>query len=123
MSGGPEAIKNHPCGEVFVAPMPTPMGDDLPKVWDVGNAIANPYVCDSWPFEPNFLARRTPQEMLMAPCAEETEDDILEEEGKRRNPFRPGFALRLPNPGHSDDEDGDDFDGRYQGPSDTARSL
>eukprot|EP00418_Pyrodinium_bahamense_P067320 CAMPEP_0179082098 /NCGR_PEP_ID=MMETSP0796-20121207/37002_1 /TAXON_ID=73915 /ORGANISM="Pyrodinium bahamense, Strain pbaha01" /LENGTH=394 /DNA_ID=CAMNT_0020779493 /DNA_START=51 /DNA_END=1235 /DNA_ORIENTATION=+ len=117
-SGGAEAVARHPAGEVALVPRPPPMGDEQPEVWDVGTAVANPYVVDSWPFEPNVLASRAPKEASMHPCAEETEEDLEEE--RRRLPYRAGLQLRLP--GRSCEED-DGYDDRYQGPSDTARSL
>ena len=42
--------------------------------------VANPYVCDSWPFEPNVLAKRTPQESAMPTFEEETEEELREAE-------------------------------------------
>lgn len=90
--------------------------DDTEEMFDVGTAVANPYVCDSWPFEPNVLAKRTPQESSMPTFEEETEDDLKEaERGFRTNPFR---SLRFP-PGPSGAASDDDDD-RYPG---TARSL
>jgi len=123
VSGGTESLNRHRAGAVFLVDQPVSLGDDSVKAWDVGNAIANPYIVDSWPFEPNVLARRAPQESTMAPLTEETPED-LEEGPKRglRNPFRPGLNLRLPMPGRDGDDD-EDYDDRYLGPSDTARSL
>jgi len=121
-SGGRETISKHPAGDIFLVPQPPAMDDDGEEVFDVGTHVANPYVCDSWPFEPNVLARRGPQEGTMPSFTEETEED-LEEENKPRNPFRQNFNLRLPPPGGGRSDDEDDYDGRYNGPSDTARSL
>ncbi|CAE8639433.1 unnamed protein product, partial [Polarella glacialis] len=61
-------------------------------------------------------------ESSMPPFAEETEEDLEEENKRFRNPFRPGLSLRMPPPrgGNSDDED---FDDRYGGQTETARSL
>jgi len=120
--GGKEVMSRHPAGEIFLVPTPASMEDDNVQTWDVGCAIANPYICDSWPFEPNVLARRGPQESSMPPFAEETEEDLEEENKRFRNPFRPGLSLRMPPPrgGNSDDED---FDDRYGGQTETARSL
>jgi len=119
VSGGAEALARHPAGDVALAQRPPPIGDERPEVWDVGTAIANPYVVDSWPFEPNVLAARTPKEATLKPCAEET-DAQLEEE-RRRLPYRAGLQLRLPGPGRDDDEE--EYDDRYMGPSETSRSL
>lgn len=116
VSGGKMAITRHPAGEVALVPQPPTMDDEKPEVWDVGTAIADPYRVDSWPFEPNVLAKRAPQESSMQPFVEETEEDLMEEDRRFRNPFRSGFNLRLPAHGDEDDE-------RYDGPSETSRSL
>ncbi|CAJ1384418.1 unnamed protein product [Effrenium voratum] len=115
--GGKEAIARHRAGEVALVHQPTSLqDDDTEEMFDVGTAVANPYVCDSWPFEPNVLAKRTPQESSMPTFEEETEDDLKEaERGFRTNPFR---SLRFP-PGPSGAASDDDDD-RYPG---TARSL
>lgn len=120
-SGGREVTNRHPCGEVFLVLQPATMeDDDAQEVFDVGTAVANPYVCDSWPFEPNVLARRGPQEGSMPPFKEETEEDLEEENRRFRNPFRAGLSLRLPvHGGDRSDEEDDDYDG----PSATSRSL
>jgi len=120
--GGKQEVQRHPAGEIFLVHQPISLDDDnTQEMFDVGTSVANPYVCDSWPFEPNVLSKRGPTEAFMQPFKEETEED-LEEENKPRNPFRAGLSsLRLPARGDSDDED--DYDGRYNGPSDTARSL
>mmetsp|Transcript_13076 Transcript_13076/g.30662 ORF Transcript_13076/g.30662 Transcript_13076/m.30662 type:complete len:383 (+) Transcript_13076:82-1230(+) len=114
--GGSEALAKHPAGEIALVPRPPAMSDEKPEVWDVGTAIANPYIVDSWPFEPNVLANRSPKEAAMQPCSEETEEDLEEE--RRRLPFRHGLQLRLP--GRDDD---DDYDDRYPGQTSTSRSA
>lgn len=118
VQGGSKLLARHPTGEIFLVPLPAAIGDDTPKhVWDVGTAIANPYVCDSWPFEPNVLARRCFQEAPMSPFSEETPEDLedLEEERESlRYPFRSGMQL----PPASDDDDDDDA---Y--PTGTARGM
>jgi len=121
-SGGRDTLSRHPAGDVFLVPQPPSMDDDGEEIFDVGTHVANPYVCDSWPFEPNVLARRGPQEGTMPPFTEETEED-LEEESKPRNPFRDSLKLRLPASGGDPSDDEGDYGGRYNGPSDTARSL
>eukprot|EP00747_Dinoflagellata_sp_TGD_P167434 gnl/TRDRNA2_/TRDRNA2_191858_c0_seq1.p1 gnl/TRDRNA2_/TRDRNA2_191858_c0~~gnl/TRDRNA2_/TRDRNA2_191858_c0_seq1.p1 ORF type:complete len:358 (+),score=75.47 gnl/TRDRNA2_/TRDRNA2_191858_c0_seq1:41-1114(+) len=119
--GGPsDPIARHPAGDIFMALAPPPFNENGVEIWDVGCSIANPYVCDSWPFEPNVLAKRCPKDPPMNPCEEETEQD-LEEANKppRRNPFAgSGLDLRLPMCGGADG-----YDDRYEGPSETARSL
>mmetsp|Transcript_10802 Transcript_10802/g.24695 ORF Transcript_10802/g.24695 Transcript_10802/m.24695 type:complete len:451 (+) Transcript_10802:97-1449(+) len=81
VSGGPEAAARHPCGEIFLPFQPMEIEDEQPKfVWDIGTAIANPYVVDSWPFEPNVLARRTSQETSEGPIMEEDEPEEEEDD-------------------------------------------
>jgi len=117
-SGGTEAVARCSAGELAVVQRPPPMGDEKPEVWDIGTAVANPYVVDSWPFEPNVLASRTSKEATMQSCVEETEEDLEEE--RRRLPFRAGLSLRLP--GRRLEED-DEYDDQYGGPSSTSRSM
>mmetsp|Transcript_21395 Transcript_21395/g.40984 ORF Transcript_21395/g.40984 Transcript_21395/m.40984 type:complete len:402 (+) Transcript_21395:73-1278(+) len=121
LRGGTDALKWHPAGEVFLEPAPVPIGDEKSESWDVGTAVANPYVVDSWPFEPNVMARKCfnaePPMTILGPMMgvkEETEQDIINEARRL-----PGLNLRLPRP----DSDDDEFDDRYQGPSETSRSL
>ncbi|CAE7534595.1 FRQ1 [Symbiodinium sp. CCMP2592] len=115
--GGKDAIARHKAGELALVAQPATLEDDnTQELFDVGTAVANPYVCDSWPFEPNVLAKRTPQESAMPAFEEETEEDLREaERGFRTNPFR-GAGARGFNRGFDDD---DDYDRR---PS-SARSL
>jgi len=118
---GPDAmqyLKRHPAGEVFVAPTPI-LGEagDMGKAWDVGSSHANPYVCDSWPFEPNVLAKRTPQEPTMQPLEEdpEAEDEVSDSEDEDFECMSPskkaGMPFRLPAlPVVGANEDGRDSD-------------
>lgn len=111
---GAERMQRFPAGEVFLVPQPLPMDDDKGgDSWDVGTAVANPYEVDSWPFEPNVLARRCPKECPMDNVTEETLEDLMEAQRPgRTNPFRgPGLNLNLRN----DEED--------DGPTTTSRSL
>jgi len=117
VSGAADRLQSHPAGDIFLVPRPPPLGDVNAEVFDIGTAIANPYVCDSWPFEPNVLASRTSKEATMQMCIEETPEDFEEE--RKRLPF---LQLRLPAPGRGCDDE-DDFDDRYNGPSETARSM
>jgi len=108
-------LHRFPSGEVFLVPQPLPMDDDKAESWDVGTSIANPYEVDSWPFEPNVLARRSPKECPMDNVPEETLEDLLEAQRPgRTNPFR-GHGLNLRNLSN-EDGDGD-------GPTATSRSL
>eukprot|EP00812_Abedinium_dasypus_P013795 NODE_729_length_1389_cov_456.148426.p1 GENE.NODE_729_length_1389_cov_456.148426~~NODE_729_length_1389_cov_456.148426.p1 ORF type:complete len:387 (+),score=96.06 NODE_729_length_1389_cov_456.148426:48-1163(+) len=93
-SGGRMALARHAAGDVFLVPPPDEMIEDATNTFDVGNAIANPYVCDSWPFEPNVLATRRGAEATMETFDEET-DDILSD-GQL--------------PPHDDDNEGDNDD-------------
>lgn len=119
---GPEAgqlIKKHPAGEVFVAPPPI-LGEagDMGPAFDVGTSFANPYVCDSWPFEPNVLAKRTPQEPTMQPLEEdpEAEDEVDDEDDEEElecvSPSKKAmYGVRLPSlPIASTNEEGRDSD-------------
>jgi len=112
-----DRLRRHPAGEISQVPRPLPLGDMKAEGFDVGTAIANPYICDSWPFEPNVLAQRTSKEATMQMCIEETPED-LEEECMRLH----FLQLRLPTPGRGYDDE-DDFDDHYTSPSETARSL
>jgi len=116
--GAADRLQRHPAGDLFLWPRPPHHPDTKAEAFDIGTAIANPYVCDSWPFEPNVLASRTLKEATMQVCIEETDEDLEEE--PRRLPF---LQLRLPAPGRGCDDEEDDFDDRYNGPSETARSL
>merc|ERR1712039_828180 len=106
-------ISRHPAGVLMLCPKPILLSDEEPETQDIGTSIANPYVCDSWPFEPNVLAARTPKEGSMEGVREETEEDLQKE------------ARRLPDlsalPGRFDDDDSNDDDD--MGPSGTSRSY
>mmetsp|Transcript_112370 Transcript_112370/g.317587 ORF Transcript_112370/g.317587 Transcript_112370/m.317587 type:complete len:564 (-) Transcript_112370:67-1758(-) len=83
-AGGPQLLCKHSAGELFVEPPPVPVeGDeeDLRKLpWDVGTSNMNPYVTDSWPFEPNVLAQRLVVEPSLHRCEEEDEQDLDDED-------------------------------------------
>mmetsp|Transcript_33326 Transcript_33326/g.61098 ORF Transcript_33326/g.61098 Transcript_33326/m.61098 type:complete len:388 (-) Transcript_33326:58-1221(-) len=81
LAGGLEVVAHSPCGEIFLPPPPPEIGDQEPSLmWDIGTQIANPYVVDSWPFEPNCLARRTAHESAEAPILEAEEEDEEDED-------------------------------------------
>lgn len=112
---GREQIHRFPAGDVFLMPQPLPMDDeDKVEEYDIGTAVANPYVVDSFPFEPNVLARRSSQECPMEELPEETFEDLVE---ARRPVSRAPPILNFSN----HDSDNDDDDG--VGPSATSRSL
>merc|ERR1719235_1939115 len=76
---GQEKIQRFPAGDVFVMPQPLPLDEDEKgEEWDIGTAVANPYVVDSWPFEPNVLARRCQHEQSLEEVTEETFEDLVE---------------------------------------------
>uniref|UniRef100_A0A7S1FKN0 Uncharacterized protein n=1 Tax=Noctiluca scintillans TaxID=2966 RepID=A0A7S1FKN0_NOCSC len=96
-----------PAGELFLEPQP-PSVEEVVEPWDVGSSIANPYICDSWPFEPNVLAQRTYIEFPMNCVTEETGELELREP--------PRFSrLQLSELGNAD--------GCRWEPSETARSI
>jgi len=115
--GGRNTSSKHPAGDIALALQPLPFHEERPETWDVGTAIANPYNVDSWPFEPNVLARRTfHQGGTLEPFQEEDEDD-LEEDKRRLRSFVPG--LRLPRRDSEEHDDNEDYDG----PTGTSRSF
>merc|ERR1712194_507264 len=76
---GKEQIHQFSAGDIFLMPQPLPMDeDDNVEEWDIGTAVANPYVVDSFPFEPNVPARRSSQECPMDELREETFEDLVE---------------------------------------------
>jgi len=122
VGSGSELVRHHPAGEVFLAPKPSVIEDETGEdAWDVGTSFANPYNVDSWPFEPNVLARRCfnpPEDQhQLEPWTEETVEDVEEEE--RYSPFRDGA------PSDDDDESFDDLNksDEFGGPTATARSA
>lgn len=115
--GGSQGVLRHKAGDIFLAPQPLPLDVRPPETWDVGTAVANPYNVDSWPFEPNVLARRTfSQDPSLEPFREETPEDLDEKRSMFRNPFLPG--LRMPARDEEEEECED-----YGAPSGTSRSL
>jgi len=79
LSNAGDRVQRHPAGDIFLVPQPPPMGDAKPEVFDIGTAIANPYICDSWPFEPNVLAQRTSKEATLPACIEEMKEDLRDD--------------------------------------------
>lgn len=76
--GGRAAVARHRAGHLALAERPPPVGD-VPQASDIGTSVANPYVVDSWPFEPNVLARRASTEASMQTLVEESALDIENE--------------------------------------------
>jgi len=84
---GPQLVKRHPCGEIFLAHPPICLeGEEEESTnshFDVGTAEMNPYTTDSWPFEPNVLARKASAEPNLNRLDEDEEQmsDFESEEG------------------------------------------
>jgi len=102
---GVNLFRKHPAGELFLAPPPVYLEDDIDEdprkpPWDVGNSHINPYANDSWPFEPNACAQRCAVEPNLGRWEEE--DGIVETDsedgshGSGGDPERAALMLRLP---------------------------
>eukprot|EP00927_Polykrikos_kofoidii_P035369 TRINITY_DN29943_c0_g2_i1.p1 TRINITY_DN29943_c0_g2~~TRINITY_DN29943_c0_g2_i1.p1 ORF type:complete len:586 (-),score=120.71 TRINITY_DN29943_c0_g2_i1:182-1846(-) len=76
-------VQQHPAGEIFLAPPPVTVDGDEEDVrktpWDVGTSIMNPYITDSWPFEPNVLAQRLAFDTSLTRLEEEDHDLVAAE--------------------------------------------
>lgn len=111
-------IKQHPAGELALAPAPITLeGDDCDMKnppWDVGTSHMNPYVVDSWPFEPNVQAQRCAvepnlnrldevDEELLADDSDEEEQELDEEQH-----FLHAHGGTSPSNDFGDTLDGDD---------------
>jgi len=120
---GVNLFRKHPAGEIFLAPPPVYLEDDCeedPKraPWDVGNSHINPYVNDSWPFEPNASYQRCAVEPNLGRWDEE--DGIVDSDEEDGSPQSPGsgddddrspqLMLRLPQLPPESPPDGEDFD-------------
>lgn len=129
-------IQRFPSGDVFLAHQPLPVDDDgAAETSDVGTAYANPYEVDSWPFEPNVLARRASQETSMDTLNEETDWDLKDANTSppsRKSPMSQLPTLPISHLSRADDDndeeeigsdDDDDEEDDYGGPSTTARSV
>lgn len=122
MGGLQSTAMNHASGDLALVPQPLPLGDEQHghKSWDVGTAVANPYIVDSWPFEPNVLAHRTFQQACpMDPWKEETQRDLQNEERRLPN-LIPNLRLPMGGGGSSDE---DENENGYGGKTGTSRSL
>lgn len=88
---GAERLTRCPAGELFLIPQPLAL-DAKADCFDIATQFANPYEVDSWPFEPNVLARRTSKECPMDEMAEETLEELMEAQRPgRTNPFLGGL--------------------------------
>jgi len=122
---GVNLFRKHPAGELFLAPPPVILdGDDEEDPrrapWDVGNSHINPYVNDSWPFEPNASYQRCAVEPNLGRWDEE--DGFVDsdtEDGSPKSPDSPGSGeeddrgrlnLRLPQLPPQSPPHGEDFD-------------
>jgi len=103
---GVNLFRKHPAGELFLAPPPVYLEDDMDEdprkpPWDIGNSHINPYANDSWPFEPNACAQRCAAEPNLCRWDEDEEpivDSDSEEDGSDGTPDaeRAQLMLRLP---------------------------
>lgn len=122
---GVNLFRKHPAGELFLAPPPVVLDDDVEEdprraPWDVGNSHINPYVNDSWPFEPNSSYQRCAVEPNLGRWDEE--DGFVDsdtEDGSPTSPDSPGSGedhdrsqlnLRLPQLPPQSPPHGEDFD-------------
>lgn len=115
---GVNLFRKHPAGELFLAPPPVYLEDDMDEdprkpPWDIGSSHINPYVNDSWPFEPNACAQRCAVEPNLGRWDEE---DGIESDSEDGSPAsnasdaeRAQLMLRLPQlpPESPHDEDFD----------------
>lgn len=95
---GMQILRRHPAGEVFLAPAPVYDDEEAREepVWDVGtgrtssggSSHCNPYVIDSWPFEPNVLAARAsvPPNLNQWEEGDEDYDDVDEDLDEDEHP-------------------------------------
>jgi hypothetical protein len=116
---GVNVFRKHPAGELFLAPPPVCLEDDMEEdprklPWDMGNSHINPYVNDSWPFEPNACAQRCAVEPDLGRWDEE--DGIVGSDSEGESPRsgdehdRAQLMMRLPHlPPEAGPHD-DDFD-------------
>jgi len=79
---GVNIFRKHPAGELFLAPPPVYLEDDADEdprkpPWDIGTSHINPYVNDSWPFEPNACAQRCAVEPNLSRWDEEHGDEDI----------------------------------------------
>jgi len=120
---GVNVFRKHPAGELFLAPPPVYLEDDMDEdtqrqAQDIGSSHINPYVNDSWPFEPNACAQRCAVEPNLGRWDEEGDliDSDSEEgsfgsgadNGDGADPDRSQLTLRLPilppeSPSHDQD--------------------
>lgn len=104
---GVNLFRKHPAGELFLAPPPVYLEDDMDEdprkpPWDVGTSHINPYANDSWPFEPNACAQRCAVEPNLSRWDEE--DCLVETDSEDGSPGSNGtgdddrahLMLRLP---------------------------
>jgi len=95
---GMQILRRHPAGEVFLAPVPVYDEEEAREepVWDVGtgrtssggSSHCNPYVIDSWPFEPNVLAARAsvPPNLNHWEEGDDEDDDVDEDLDEDEHP-------------------------------------
>lgn len=103
---GVNIFRKHPAGELFLAPPPVYLEDDVDEdprkpPWDIGTSHINPYVNDSWPFEPNACAQRCAVEPNLSRWDEEDGDIAIESDSddgstSEADRERAQLMLRLP---------------------------
>jgi len=133
---GVNVFRKHPAGELFLAPPPVYLDDDVDEdprkpPWDVGNSHINPYVCDSWFLEPNACAQRCAVPNLSR-WDEDCEDGIADgsdseegSQGSAGDTERQQLMLRLPAmpPESPDSPSPDDEDFEPPEPTDQPMPL
>eukprot|EP00405_Crypthecodinium_cohnii_P013455 CAMPEP_0206458444 /NCGR_PEP_ID=MMETSP0324_2-20121206/23574_1 /ASSEMBLY_ACC=CAM_ASM_000836 /TAXON_ID=2866 /ORGANISM="Crypthecodinium cohnii, Strain Seligo" /LENGTH=516 /DNA_ID=CAMNT_0053929785 /DNA_START=85 /DNA_END=1632 /DNA_ORIENTATION=- len=78
--GNFDLLPRHAAGALALVDPPLPLDETPPQNFDIATAVANPYNVDSWPFEPNVLAKRYLQwEPGMESLNEEDEDEEEDE--------------------------------------------
>jgi hypothetical protein len=103
---GVNIFRKHPAGELFLAPPPVYLEDDIDEdprkpPWDIGTSHINPYTIDSWPFEPNVLAQKASAEPNLPRWEEEdgmVDSDDSEDADSREDYCgdRSDIHMRLP---------------------------
>jgi len=127
---GVNLFRKHPAGELFLAPPPVYLEDDMDEdprkpPWDVGSSHINPYVNDSWPFEPNACAQRCAVEPNLGRWDEE--DGLVDtdsedgSQGSGGEGERAQLMLRLPTLPPESPQSGEEPEPPEEAPPGSAR--